>query len=320
MKTVIKHDIIINAIREKLPANTNIANFLINMLHLSKEAVYRRLRGEVPFTLDEVAVMAQTLGISVDNILLGISPKSRPFQLKLTEYINSTEADYHQMEEYLEILSYSRNDPDTEMGVSANMFSQNLYFEYDSFTKYYMFKWLYQTGGIENIRSLEEIEIPDRLRKLQKAYVKECMYIKNTFYIWDYLIFQYLINDIKSFERINYISSADVAALKKELLAFIDKLEQLAAKGTLETGNKVQFYLSSINLETAYSYVETKHLNLSLVNVFTMNSVASLDLSTFIRLKKWMESLKRLSTLISESGEMQRVRFFKKQRELIRDM
>ena len=44
---------LIKAMNEKLPNGTNLANTLIDMLYLGKEAVYRRLRGEVPFTLAE---------------------------------------------------------------------------------------------------------------------------------------------------------------------------------------------------------------------------------------------------------------------------
>lgn len=320
MSASITHDVIINAIKEKIPANSNIANILIENLHLSKEAVYRRLRGEVPFTFNEVAIIAKRFGISIDNIILGETPKSRPFHLKLTEYINPTEDDYFQMEEYIALLHSSRDELYTEMGTSSNLIPQTLHMKYDTLTKFYMFKWLYQTAGISNIKTLENIIIPERLRNLQKRHIEECLYFKSTYYVWDYLIFQYLVNDIKNFEKINYISKDDVLSLKKDLLILIDDIESLAARGRFETGNKVQFYVSHINLETAYSYMETNNYTLSLVNVFTLNSVSSLDRNTFYRLKRWMDSLKRLSTLISESGEMQRVKFFRKQREIVNSL
>ena len=48
---------LIKAMNEKLPNGTNLANTLIDMLYLGKEAVYRRLRGEVRFTLAEAAMI-----------------------------------------------------------------------------------------------------------------------------------------------------------------------------------------------------------------------------------------------------------------------
>ena len=40
---------LIKAMNEKLPNGTNLANTLIDMLYLGKEAVYRRLRGGSSF-------------------------------------------------------------------------------------------------------------------------------------------------------------------------------------------------------------------------------------------------------------------------------
>jgi hypothetical protein len=289
----------------------------MDILCIGKEAIYRRLRGEVPFTFEELVAISHVLGISLDNIAGSVWQKSKPFQLKLTEYINPTERDYAQMEEYINILHASRKDLHTEFASSANLFQQTLYIGYDYLNKFYMFKSLYQTNGVDSVKSLDDIKISPRLNDIQKKYQEETMFIKHTFYIWDYMIFRYLVNDIKYYASIHYITEEDVAALKEDLLKFIDKMERLATKGEFETGNRVQLYLSSLNFESTYSYLQTQNMNLSNIIAFTLNSIVSLDTTTFYRLKTWIDSLKRLSTLISESGEIQRVKFFKEQRELV---
>ena len=49
-----------------------------------KRLIHRRLRGDVPFTLLETAQISKEMNISIDGLLESVSPKSRPFQLKLT--------------------------------------------------------------------------------------------------------------------------------------------------------------------------------------------------------------------------------------------
>ena len=49
---------LIEAVKEKLPLKENLANLLIDTLYIGKEAIYRRLRGEVPFTLEEAALIS----------------------------------------------------------------------------------------------------------------------------------------------------------------------------------------------------------------------------------------------------------------------
>ena len=41
----------------------NLANLLIDTLYIGKEAIYRRLCGEVPFTLEEAALISRKLGV-----------------------------------------------------------------------------------------------------------------------------------------------------------------------------------------------------------------------------------------------------------------
>ena len=53
MKQEFLHDNLLKAIREKIPQEENLASVLGNMLCIGKEAIYRRLRGDVPFTLLE---------------------------------------------------------------------------------------------------------------------------------------------------------------------------------------------------------------------------------------------------------------------------
>lgn len=63
------NELLIQAMESKIPDGTRLANVLIDILFIGKEAVYRRLRGEVPFTLNEAAIIAQELGISLDNTI-----------------------------------------------------------------------------------------------------------------------------------------------------------------------------------------------------------------------------------------------------------
>jgi hypothetical protein len=131
------------------------------------------------------------------------------------------------------------------------------------------------------------------------------------------MIFFYLINDIKYFSKIRLLSAKNCLNLKEELLKFIDDLEILTAKGSYDNGNKVYFYISNINFEATYTYIQTGNYGVSLISAFALNSIASLNPSTLKKVKRWLDSLKSTSTLISETGEMQRKLFFKKQRELV---
>lgn len=84
-----------------------------------------------------------------------------------------------------------------------------------------------------------------------------------------------------------------------------------------ESDNEVNIYISNINFEATYSYIEGTNVHLSMIRVYAINSITTQDIEMCKSLKEWIQSLKKFSTLISVSGEMQRIQFFQKQREII---
>ena len=60
MKNYIVNELIA-AMKERIPRGINLANYLTDALCMGKEAVYRRLRGEVAFTFDEIAMISNNL-------------------------------------------------------------------------------------------------------------------------------------------------------------------------------------------------------------------------------------------------------------------
>ena len=98
MKDVSLYESFLAELRKKIPQGAKLTNTLVDMLYIEREAVYRRLRGEVPFTFMEVMTIAKELGISLDNLTETDTCKSRPFQLKLVEYANPLDADFRMMQ------------------------------------------------------------------------------------------------------------------------------------------------------------------------------------------------------------------------------
>ncbi len=94
-------------------------------------------------------------------------------------------------------------------------------------------------------------------------------------------------------------------------------MEQIAARGEYPNGNKVYLYLSNINFEATYTFLEKGEL--PVVHVPSLcHQLYGFAASEICRAQKeWIQSLKRYSTLISQSGEIQRMIFFTKQREIV---
>ncbi|MFV0328965.1 MAG: helix-turn-helix domain-containing protein, partial [Dysgonomonas sp.] len=61
--------IIIQKIIDSIPPNMKLAEFLMDKLGLCKESAYRRIRGDVAFTIEQIMHVSLELGFSIDELV-----------------------------------------------------------------------------------------------------------------------------------------------------------------------------------------------------------------------------------------------------------
>lgn len=120
---------LIEALKEKLPPKTNLANLLMDTLCIGREAIYRRLRGEVPFTLEEAALISRKLGVSLDKIV-GVSFSANAvFDLNVVDHDDPFNAYFTILSRYVKIFRAFQDDPTTALGTSFQYYSSDPLFE-----------------------------------------------------------------------------------------------------------------------------------------------------------------------------------------------
>ena len=311
----------IKGLEKKLPDKTELVETLMEILFMEKGAVYRRLRGEVPFSFFEVVNIAEKLNISINNLIYADLVRADRFELNIIKYTNMSEVDYKQWENYISLISLAKNDPLSEIAESSNILPLLIYGKFDSLSKYFLLKYLYLLSGTESRISFGNLVLPERLNRIYHSYFNESKNFAKTILIWDHLIFRYMVTDILFFLDTNLISKEDIQEIKNDLFALLDYIEGIALNGYFEeTGNPVDFYISDVNLYSDYSYVQLNDMRLSHVRTLILNSVVSTFQSSFDIIKRWIQSLKKSSTLITKSGAVYRADFFEKQRKIVAEL
>ena len=318
MKYQVLYENFIDAVKNSIPRNKKVSAVLTDILKIEKEAVYRRLRMEVPFTFTEIANVAQHLDISMDDLIDNNVSKNRPLYLRFIDYTDPMELGEVILENLLNLVKQLKAASDSEISFSCSTLPPLLYLNYEQITRFYLFKWTYMYGHATTVKRFEDLELPARLNQIRQEIVSESHSIRTTNYIADSMLFHSLLHDIQYFLSIQLLSEQDVQSLKQEIGQFIDDTENLAAQGHYpDTRQVVNFYVSNLNFETNYICAETPDMHISMMKAFILNVISSQDDLTFQRIKNWLQSLKRVSTLISQSGEQQRILYFSKQRELL---
>ena len=150
-----------------------------------------------------------------------------------------------------------------------------------------------------------------------REYVRWVQSVATTYLIFDDSNFKHWLNALRAYREMHLISQESVRVLRDELFAMLDEMETVAVKGEFENGNKIFLYLSDIDLESSYSYVTTSRHQAVNIGMFSLNGLRTPDPLMYEYVKKWIKTQSRFSTLISGSGELRRIHYFKRQRESV---
>lgn len=312
------NDELVSAIRNSVSDDMNIANLLMDILSMGKEAVYRRLRGDVPFTFDEVSKISSKLCISLDNIVNIKNTKRAFFDLDLNIQQLNDPLDHYcdKLESCILMFQKLHKCENSTARLAINSLPYMFYLPFPHIAKFRLYRWLYQLEVIPTIGSYEDMRVPQKVSDIEKRFVAEQRYIAYTTFIMDQNVFKSFISDVNYFYKLNLLSHNDVKFIQNELLEMISNLETVAATGTQKTGTKINLYVSNIDIESSYLHFESDNCESSFLRVFSINIMDSQNPTICSIQKEWIDSLKRYSTLISVSGEIQRTEFFNTQREL----
>ena len=313
-------DNLITTIRDTVPEGTNLTNYLSDTLNIGRESVYRRLRGEINFTFEEIAILSRELNFSLDN-LIGIKKGSNAlFNIHMLQKIDYFDIYVNKMLEYGKMFRESSAQMPTKARLSANTIPYFFHVNYEALSKLRIYKWLYQNQKIKPGDKYADFILPQKVLDAHHSFHKDIQTVRNIAIIMDNNVFWSVTKEIEYFLKRNLLSDDDLIVLKKELHRMVDAIEKMAINGICGNGVKIEMYISAVDLEASYLHYEYGDNQFAQVRIYSISAIDSFDPGICEIQKKWMESQKRYSVLISESGEMQRFEYMNKQREYIENI
>ena len=311
------HDIFLDALHKKFPNKMQLTKELMQLLELEREAVYRRLRKEVSFSTQEMAKIVTTWSISLDEIS-GINSEQFSFQMMPMNYLKPSKEEQSFMKDIIKSMLLFQKEPNAEIMDICNKIPHSLLAGFEYLNRFYFFKWKYLYGNDTTITPYSGVTFSKTEKRLMADYYNAIKHIPNSSFIWDHQIIEYLLSDIRYFHSIYMITDAEKALIKKDLYALLDYMFDVANKGCYpETQNKVNLYISQLNVETNYTYTLAPHANICFVIVFEVYEIFSFNDEMVSKFMSWMQLKKKTSIQISEVDAKSRIDFFKKQRKLV---
>ncbi|MDF9831256.1 hypothetical protein [Parabacteroides sp. PF5-6] len=319
MKNKKLNTIFLETLNKRFPNRSELADILADLLDTDKTSIYRRLREDVRFSVDELGSIAKRFAISLDELIDNVRERDyKTMKLEMPFITDENGIIYDLLEEQLFCSEKFVNGEDSELGAALGILNRAFFIHYDQLARFFLFKWGRYYTDLNDFKRFETVEINDRFKALQRIEGESLQRFKNTFYIWDIRIIPNLVRDIKYYESIDLINSTDTQLLRDDLFQLLDDLEAQVAQGRYqETGNHFEFYTASMNIHTTHTYMHSGDHWVYFLNAFVVRSMYTVDPLVCARMKNWINTQKASSVLISESGEKERLQFFNKQRQVV---
>ncbi|MDH6307274.1 hypothetical protein M2451_000423 [Dysgonomonas sp. PFB1-18] len=314
MSTISKE--LINLLKERTREKGQAVNLLMDTIPIGKEAAYRRLRGEIPFSLEEAAAICRKLNVSLD-VLAGM--KNSDVYGFYTNAIVSDDpmSGYNKMlRQIVDTIEYLKNIPGSISYRAYTALPHEFVFKYDSLSQMYIRILFYQLYMFTTPQKLIDIEIPADVNTNRKAVASVMQDIEGML-ILDRHVFREFIEIVRYFHGLGMLADKTIAEIKRDLHLMLNDLERCAFAGLSLHGKKLDIYISQISFDCSYNYIEGADIKACSLGVYCIDHLSSDNPQICERHKIWIKSLVRFSTLISISGELQRNEYFSTQREVV---
>jgi hypothetical protein len=315
---------LIRMIREQLADHVSLVDEIADLLEISNDSSYRRIRGEKPLSLQEVQKLAATYQISLDD-LIGNPSNSVTFRTNFLEEGSYSFVDW--MKGVLQFTLGASMVPDSEVIFILNELSIFHIIEVPEVCAFKLFFWKKSNLDFPGYRDLKfkVDELDDEVLKLSEEIRKHYVAINTIEFTTEESLNSFL-------KQVVYYSEAGYFNSREDAIVLCDKLHELVnhqqkqaalgfkfSKGKPPVGKEGNFQLYHNDLILADNTILVKANNSSATYLTSnaINLMVSYDRAFFEYNYAWGRNLLSKSVPISGTAEKERNSFFRKLHEKI---
>ena len=246
---------IISAITRQESKKKILISTLMKMLSICKESAYRRIRNQIPFSMEEVVILANHYNLSIDSLFDIKLNKGFDIEGSLDIVPNSSEPFVRLLREDIGFMQKLQTSSHLKITAILNQVPFRL-LPYQSLFRLDYCHELYSTGEISLMAKYSDIEISPQLNSLRERAVECFSRVNNITCIIDGTIYPNIINKVKYYYRMGFISGEDLKIIRLELLELLNKYESLLRTGANGAGSNYNFYYSPFTNESNIIFIE----------------------------------------------------------------
>ncbi len=305
-------DVFIQKLKEAMPPTIGLAEELAELLGMSVDSAYRRIRCETDLSINEIYTITKKYRISLDNIFSNLNDTVTFTYTKLTDSAEN-------FEKYLtRIYTHTKTInafPERKMYYIAEELPIFLSFFSRKLIEFKLFYWQRSVLNVPEYQGkrFEFGIIPEHLVELAANSIKEYKSLPSVEVWSDETISTITKQLLHYYESGVFKNKQDAQEVLEEIRKMAQYVEHCAEIGRKEDSSKTenyQLYNSEIMLGTNCIYAQSGDIKFAYVSFNSMNSLTTNNHEFCEETEHWLKNIIKKSTLISGVAEKQRFQFF----------
>ena len=318
---------LLGRVKSLLPENITIVDVLSDLLDISTDSIYRRLRNETSLSIEEVSTICDHFNISFDELNTIDNSSTVTFTFSPLATVDDYKGYLRSIRDDMLQFSKAPNSTITWAAEDIPIFHHFRYPFLGTFKVYYWFHCIIHTEEHKDKKfnpSLIDEEIMELCKDIYNLYAR----IPST-EIWTDLTVASL------FVQVDYVWQSGLFESKEDALHIceligqqINKLQK-EAELTYKLGfndeqildtDSFKLYHSDIEIGNNTILVNTGQNKILYLTHNTMNKIVTVNRQFCDSTEKWIDNLKKKSNLISGVSEKQRYQFFNRIKSQLANM
>jgi hypothetical protein len=304
--------VFLDQVRKRLPVNVSFADELAELLNISRDSAYRRIRGETILSLEEVKTLYNRFGISIDELFSNASQMvtfhRRVVSHKdydLLKWINS-------ISKNLDIFQSYNGEDGKEMIFSAKDIPIFHYFRIPELCAFKLFFWIKTVIGYPEFqtRKFSTEVVPKEIMASADKVWNQYSALPST-EIWNEEAIYDTLKQIEFYQECGFFEEKHQASsLCDSLLKLLEQVQHEASVGQKKGGGSFRLFNNEILIadNTVLTRMGTRRG--VYVNQNSLNLLLTFQEPFCQQTEDYIKNLIKKSTIISTTGERERNKFF----------
>ncbi|MCW3070164.1 MAG: hypothetical protein JWO44_54 [Bacteroidetes bacterium] len=322
--------LLMQRIKSALPGNMSLVDELAELLEVSNDSAYRRMRGETQLSIEEIALICKHFRISFDSFINSGSDNFVSFTYHQLSSHVSTFREYLQgiKNDLGQVLKFAEND--RQIIFAAEDIPVFQHFAHPYLTAFKIFYWnksILNAKGYED-KKFETTHIDEDLLQIA-ADIYDAYSKINSIEIWSDDTVNSTLKQIEFYwDAGAFNTKQDALRVCEEVNLMLNRIRKQAELNIkLGLDNKpagtepnYSLYHSDVMIGNNCVLSTTGGMKGAYISYHTFNVMLTTNVNFCNETELWLKNLIRKSNLISGVAEKQRYRYFKRADEVLKQL